>query len=206
MELENKKAEKEDFGADPVTQDKFVSEHEFDGIRELGNDPPFWLSLVFVVTVLFAYAYLANYHIFKSGDLSGDEYENEMAKYNPSEEEADVLTVAPVAEVAITPLIDPASIASGKVIFTQNCTVCHLSKGEGLVGPNLTDEYWINGGGFKDIVNTISNGVPEKGMISWKLQISKAQILQVASYIKTLQGTNPPNQKAPQGEKYVAEK
>jgi cytochrome c oxidase cbb3-type subunit 3 len=81
-----------------------------------------------------------------------------------------------------------------------NCAACHGQKGEGVVGPNLTDAYWIHGGGIKNVFKTIKYGVPAKGMIAWETQLSPSQIQKVASYVLTLQGTNPPNGKAPEGE------
>ena len=190
---------------DPVTNDKFVENHNFDGIRELANRPPYWLSFIFIISVIFAFIYLARYHIFKTGDLQEAEYLKEMAKYAPAQEEASDLEALRPGEAA-APLVaftDNESLEAGKQIFTTNCVVCHLAEGQGLVGPNLTDQYWIHGGSYSDIVNTITEGVPVKGMISWKTQISKQQILEVASYILTLQGTNPPNPKAPEGELYT---
>lgn len=191
---------------DPVTKDKYVEDHEYDGIRELANEPPYWLSFIFIISVIFAYAYLARYHIFKSGDLQIDEYHKEMAKYAPEEEEADLMALRPKEEEeSLVAFTDMENLSAGKEVFKTNCVVCHLQQGQGLVGPNLTDEYWIHGGSFKDIVTLIRNGVPAKGMISWKTQISNQQILEVASYVMTLQGTNPPNPKAPEGEKYIPE-
>ena len=188
---------------DPATQDEFVSGHEFDGIRELDNDPPFWLSFIFLITVLFAYTYFAKYHIFHSGDLSADEYKKEMAPYVKEEEAPVIAKKEP--EKALVPFTDASNIAAGSKVFSTNCVVCHAPGGAGLVGPNLTDEYWLHGGSFKDIVHTITVGVPEKGMISWKGTISQEQILQVASFVMSLRGTHPANPKAPQGEKYVPE-
>lgn len=201
---EKKKTGKEEF--DPVTKDKFVEHHEFDGIRELDNQPPYWLSLIFIISVLFAYIYIAKYHIFKSGDLQEEEYRKEMALYAPEAEEDNLAVARPVKEeIALVVLSDKESLKAGKAIYATNCAVCHLSKGEGLVGPNFTDEYWIHGGSIKDIVGIINEGVPVKGMISWKTQISQQDILKVASYIQTFQGSNPPNQKDQQGEKYIPE-
>ena len=76
---------------------------------------------------------------------------------------------------------------------------CHGQKGEGLVGPNFADEYWIHGGGIKNVFKVIKYGVPDKGMIAWQAQLKPADMQKVGSYILTLQGTNPPNPKAPQG-------
>ncbi|HNI11432.1 MAG TPA: cbb3-type cytochrome c oxidase N-terminal domain-containing protein, partial [bacterium] len=96
-------------------------------------------------------------------------------------------------------LTDAVSLGKGKEIFTVNCVPCHGKLGEGGIGPNLTDDYWIHGAGINNVVRTAWKGVPEKGMISWK-QLGEKNVLLVASYILTLRGTNPPNAKAPQGD------
>jgi cytochrome c oxidase cbb3-type subunit 3 len=98
---------------------------------------------------------------------------------------------------------DVAGVAIGKELFTKSCVACHGTLGEGGVGPNLTDEYWLHGGGMNDIFKTLKYGYPEKGMQSWQQQFSPKQMAQIASFIKTLKGTNPPNGKAPQGEIYI---
>lgn len=184
---------------DPFTNDKFVKDHEFDGIRELDNNPPSWLNILFVLTLLFAYAYLVNYHWFKAGDLQEEEYEKQIAKYSAVEEVVDDTSLA-IAVTVVYPLTDADRLADGAKIFANNCAVCHLAQGQGLVGPNLTDDYWIHGGTYDEVKNIINNGVIAKGMIAWKTQLSKKQIDNVTSYIFTLRGTNPPNPKAPEGQ------
>jgi cytochrome c oxidase cbb3-type subunit III len=96
---------------------------------------------------------------------------------------------------------DAKVLAEGKEIFTGKCVACHGALGEGGVGPNLTDEYWLHGGTINDIFKTIKNGVPEKGMISWKATLKPNEIQSVSNYIASLAGTTPPNGKAPQGDK-----
>jgi len=173
-------------------------DHEYDGIRELDNDLPGWWKWLFYLCILFSVIYILRYHVFNTGDLQEAEYTKEIAEAEANKPpEVDVST--------LVRLEDEASLAGGKVVFDKHCVVCHLSKGEGLVGPNLTDEYWINGGSFKDIFQTIKVGVPAKGMISWKDQLNTTEMQQVASFIMALQGTNPPNPKDPQGEKYIPE-
>ena len=110
------------------------------------------------------------------------------------------------SEATITaPLKDAPNLASGKQIFETQCFTCHGRFGEGLIGPNLCDDYWIHGGTLPDVIHTIRKGVPEKGMITWERTLTPDQINQVASYIMLkLQGTTPPNPKAPQGDKAVA--
>jgi cytochrome c oxidase cbb3-type subunit III len=106
-----------------------------------------------------------------------------------------------VNENTVAALTDQQNLGVGKVIFLEKCAVCHGQKGEGGVGPNMTDDYWLHGGAIKNIFTTIKYGVPDKGMISWKEQLRPSEIQAVASYLLTLKGTNPPNPKAPQGVK-----
>ena len=105
------------------------------------------------------------------------------------------------AEPKIEALTDAASLGEGKAIYTKNCASCHGNEGQGGIGPNFTDDYWLHGAGMNNVVHTINNGVPAKGMISWKPILKEDEILKVASYILSLHGTNPPNPKKPQGDK-----
>jgi cytochrome c oxidase cbb3-type subunit III len=98
---------------------------------------------------------------------------------------------------------DPARLQNGSTVFATNCIACHGTDGQGGIGPNLTDNYWINGdGSFNKIVNVIQNGVPVKGMISWKPLLKEKDLIDVASHVYNLRGTNPVNAKEPQGTKY----
>ena len=99
-------------------------------------------------------------------------------------------------------LTDAESMHAGKEIYRKNCVACHGANGEGGIGPNVTDDYWIHGGSLADILKIISLGVPAKGMIPWRSTLKTDQIHQVASYMTSLVGTDPPNPKAPQGELY----
>jgi len=97
-------------------------------------------------------------------------------------------------------LTDPADIEQGRMVFTRNCVQCHGHQGEGGIGPNLTDDYWLHGAGMTKVVKSIKYGYPAKGMISWRGFLKDDQILRVATFVLTLRGSNPPNGKAPQGE------
>ena len=114
-------------------------------------------------------------------------------------------TASNVDENSVVILADAGDISKGKSSYITKCAACHGQNGEGGVGPNLTDEFWIHGGGVKNIFKTIKYGVQEKGMIAWQAQMQPTEMQQVASFILTLQGTKPANGKAPQGNLYIEE-
>ena len=177
--------------------------HEYDGITELDNDMPPWFKFLFYTTIAFGVIYILNYHVFKWNPLQEEEYAQEM---QIAEAELSVIRekqAMNLNEDAVTALTDASGISAGKTIYEQNCAVCHGKGGEGLVGPNLTDEFWIHGGGIKNVFKVVKVGVPEKGMIAWQDQLNPLQIQQVSSYILTLAGTNPAGAKPAQGEKWV---
>lgn len=176
--------------------------HDYDGISELDNKLPPWWIAAFTLTILFSVVYLYRYHVSHSAPLQIEELQ--LAMKQAEEEKAAYLakTASNVDENSVT-MLDAAGIASGKALFAANCTPCHGQAGEGnTVGPNLTDNYWIHGGDIKDVFKSIKYGWVEKGMRSWKDDFSPIQIAQLASYVKSLKGTNPPNAKEPQGEFY----
>ncbi|MFA4923127.1 MAG: cbb3-type cytochrome c oxidase N-terminal domain-containing protein [Ignavibacteriaceae bacterium] len=185
--------------AAPVEKEQdILLDHDYDGIRELDNKLPPWWKYLFYVTIVFAVVYMLDYHIIGSGKLQDAEYLEEVKLAEL--EKANISGGKSVDENTAEILKEPADLLSGKTSFTKLCVVCHGTKGEGIVGPNLTDNYWIHGGGIKNVFTTIKNGVPEKGMVSWKSQLSPSQIEEVASYVLSLQGTNPANAKPPQGD------
>ncbi len=173
--------------------------HDYDGIRELDNRLPPWWLYGFYLCIIFAVVYLYRFHVAHSAPLSKEEYTISMNEAAAAKEEYLKKAANKVDETNVTYLTDAASLDAGKKIFTTICMACHLADGGGSVGPNLTDQYWIHGGGIKDIFKTIKYGWPEKGMKSWKDDYSPVQIAQLASFVKSLQGTKPAKAKEPQG-------
>lgn len=187
-------------GAVEIEKEKDIMiEHPHDGIYELDNRlPPWWVSM-FYATIIFGVAYFAYYHMFTTGKDQISQYKEEMRKGDIVKAQEAERQANLVNENSVTAVTEPARLDVGKTIFIEKCAACHGQKGEGGVGPNLTDEYWLHGGSVKKIFTTIKNGVPEKGMIAWKDQVKASDIQNLASFILTLKGTNPPNAKAPQG-------
>jgi cytochrome c oxidase cbb3-type subunit 3 len=190
----------------PIEQEAQIDlGHDYDGIRELDNRLPPWWLYGFYVSIIFAVVYVWRFHVSHTAPSSTEELQIAMVK--AEEQKALYLKKSAnnVDENTVKVSTDAAEIASGEKVFIQNCAACHGKAGEGSVGPNLTDDYWLHGGGVKDVFKSIKYGWPEKGMRSWKDDLSPMQIAQVSSYIKSIHGTNPPNAKAQQGELYKEE-
>lgn len=180
------------------TENELLLNHEYDGIRELDSKVPPWFLWLFYLTITFAVFYMLDYHVFNSSPLQDEEYQIQV-KQAEVERTALVNSGAFLNEESVTLLKDAAALDAGKQIFTTNCVACHAADGGGLVGPNLTDDYWIHGGGIKNVFKTIKYGVTAKGMISWQSQLNPTQIQDVASFVISLHNTKPANPKEPQG-------
>lgn len=189
----------------PIEQEKdIVIDHEYDGIRELDNPIPTWFNALFYSTVAFGLVYLLVYHVFSWGLNQDQEYVREMAIAEREKEEYLSKAANLIDEASIT-VDETGSLAiAGKSIFAANCVACHGALGEGGIGPNLTDEFWLHGGDIKDIFKVVKYGVPDKGMVPWEQTLTPSQIAEVSNYIVTLKGTNPLNGKEAQGEKYIS--
>jgi cytochrome c oxidase cbb3-type subunit 3 len=183
---------------------EIMLDHNYDGIRELDNDLPPWWKYGFYVTIFVAVLYLIHYHVIHTGDLQITEYNKEVEKGKQDVVEYMKNAASNVDETTVK-MLGGADLESGKTLFISTCAACHGKLGEGGVGPNLTDEYWVHGGGIVDIFKTVKYGWADKGMKSWKEDLSPMQIAQVASFVRTLKGTNPANPKAPQGDLYKDE-
>lgn len=180
-------------------EEEVMTDHVYDGIRELDNKLPPWWLYMFYVSIIFAPIYIVYYH-FGPGELQEEEYQAELVAAEIHKKSFLKEKGSEVDENTVTLLEDDNSIDIGKSIYTANCAACHGQLGEGGVGPNLTDPYWLHGGSVNDVFKTIKYGVPAKGMIPWESTLNPGQIQKVTSYILKMQGSNPPNAKEPQGE------
>ena len=184
-------------------EDQLLLPHDYDGIKELDNTLPPWWVYLFYGCIVFALVYLVRFEIM-GGDNQETELKNEMAQAKI--EVAQYMKTAPdlMDEKTVTLLTDPADLAAGKTIFTTNCVACHRPDAGGQIGPNLTDDNWILGGGIKNVFHTLVNGGRDgKGMISWKATLKPKEMQKVASYVLSLRGSNPKDPKAPDGEVWV---
>jgi cytochrome c oxidase cbb3-type subunit 3 len=188
----------------PVEQEADIDlGHNYDGIRELDNRLPPWWLYGFYLTIIFAVIYLWRFHVSHTGPSSIQEYERSVAKAELKIKDYLKEKGEAVDENNVTLLTSSEDIATGKAIYIKSCASCHTEKGGGLVGPNLTDDYWLHGGDVKSIFKIVRYGF--NAMPQWQNQYSNKEIAQVTSYIKSLKGTNPPNPKAPEGTLYKEE-
>ena len=184
---------------------QFLLQHDYDGIKELDNVLPPWWVYLFYGTIVFAVIYLVRFEIMGAPNQEM-ELQNEMTQAKI--EVAEYMKTAPdmMDEKSVTLLTDKEALAEGKGIFTTNCVVCHRADAGGQIGPNLTDDKWILGGGIKNVFHTLVNGGRDgKGMISWKGTLKPKEMQKVASYVLSLQGSNPKDPKVAEGEIWVDE-
>ena len=175
-----------------------IRPYEADGIQEFDNPMPGWWVLTLWLTIIFSVIYMIYYHVLDKGSLL-----EELAEGRKQQQELQVKAGAAAAVVPLTErLQDQANIAAGKPIYATNCAACHGPEGQGTVGPNLTDAYWLNGGSPEAVWKSVSVGIPAKGMMAWKPVLGDQKVTEVTAYILSLRGTSPPNPKAAQGEMY----
>lgn len=189
----------------PVAREKEIDMgHSYDGIRELDNKLPPWWLYGFYFSIVISVFYLYYYHV--ANDWSSEqEYQAEMAEGEKIREAYLAKVANLVNEESVTPLSEANDLKAGQNIYSKNCVACHGNFGEGGIGPNLTDRYWLHGGGIKNIFKTVKYGVVERGMTPWKDVLKPQEIQQVSSFIISLEGSNPQNAKEPQGNPWSPE-
>jgi cytochrome c oxidase cbb3-type subunit 3 len=181
-------------------EEDIMLDHDYDGIKELDNVLPPWWVYLFYGTIVFALVYMIRFHVMNEYDQE-QEFKNEVELAELEKSKLPKSAADEISYETVVAVTDATSLAKGKEIFNNACAACHKADGGGLVGPNLTDKHWINGGGIKNIFKLISEGSKNNpSMVAWKANLSAADIQSVSSYILTLEGSNPPDAKAAEGE------
>ena len=191
----------------PVEEEESILlDHNYDGIHELDNHLPPWWKWLFYITIAWSVVYLLAYHVFDTFPLMEEEYTIAMEDARVAREAMMAVAGNNIDENNVE-FSDAADVlANGKAIYDRECVACHAAEGQGLIGPNFTDNYWIHGGSISDVFRTVKYGVPQKGMISWQSKLTPSDMRDVSCYILTFVGTtpqNPPPPKAPEGEEYI---
>ncbi|AGH95441.1 cbb3-type cytochrome c oxidase N-terminal domain-containing protein [Pseudobdellovibrio exovorus] len=174
--------------------------HVYDGIEEHNNPMPDWWIWLFVGTVIFGVLYWLHYEI-GGGETSKQRYERLLkAHYESSEKNAQSAIASETEESLMEYMQGESVLANGGQIYTEKCAMCHGPLLEGQIGPNLTDSFWLHGQGTRlDLLQVIRKGVPEKGMPPWEGLLKPAEMKDVAAYVYSKIGSNPPNPKVPEG-------
>jgi cytochrome c oxidase cbb3-type subunit 3 len=188
-------------GQKPIQEEhEIILDHNYDGIKELDNNLPPWWIYGFYASIVFAAVYLIKYHVF-NGDNQYTELETEYAEAKIAIENYKKTAKDLVDINTVELLTDASDLKAGQAIFETNCVACHKVDGGGGIGPNLTDKYWMLGGGIKNVFKTVSEGGRDgKGMIAWKQLLKPAEMAQVSSYVLQFQGTTPAEPKAAEGD------
>lgn len=174
---------------DPI-QGKIV--HEYDGILEADNGLPWWLTLLFLGTTAFAVLYWFYYQEFEIGSTP-------LQSYAVAVEQKAAKGGVVTEELLIAMKERPDVVATGRQLYGSNCAPCHGDRGQGTIGPNLTDSSWLHGGGELEIHAVVRDGFAAKGMPAWGPILGPQGVQQVTAFILTLRDTNVPG-KPPQGE------
>ena len=180
-----------------------VLDHNYDGIQEYDNDLPRWWLFLFWGAIIYGIGYFAYFHM-GPGKFTSQRLDSEMASIQKVQKKVAKKVESQLSEESLLVFASAKeNIDSGKAVYESKCTACHLSDGGGSIGPNLADNYWIHGGSLMDIRRVILDGVPEKGMLSWKAIMNEKEVKEVVAYIHSLRETTPATPKASQGEEFI---
>jgi cytochrome c oxidase cbb3-type subunit 3 len=170
--------------------------HEYDGIQEADNRLPLWWLWTLYAAMAFSVVYWFYYEEFEVGPGLQQAYYQQKAR------EAEKAGNDPTDQELLAQLGTPA-LGEGAKVFAANCVACHESKGQGKIGPNLTDNSWLHGGDPSQIWKTIKDGIPAKGMPPWGPALGRLGVTQAALFVLSIRNTNVSG-KAPEGQPYGA--
>ncbi|MFW5973594.1 MAG: cbb3-type cytochrome c oxidase N-terminal domain-containing protein [Bacteroidota bacterium] len=184
------------------TDDRLISGHSYDGIKEYDNPMPGWWVWTFIATIVFSVFYFVGIEFFGWINTYEDDLEESLAELEIIREAyaAENPSITIDESTLATFVEDETTLASGAAHFAAYCAACHGRAGEGTIGPNLTDDYWIHGGSLTEIFNVITTGVAAKGMPGWDGTLTLQQRAEVTAFTRSLLGSEPANAKAPEGE------
>jgi len=184
----------------PIEEEaSILLDHDYDGIKELDNQLPPWWKYGFYITIVWAFVYFFYYQVLEIGPLQQAEYELEMEEGERQMAEYKSLHPEMITAETAELLTDAATLSAGREVFETYCISCHMEKGMGGVGPNLTDPFWMYGSDITSVFTTISEGKPQNGMAAWKNLLAADKIQAVSSYVLQLDYIAPPIGKEPQG-------
>ncbi len=183
-------------------EEKLLLDHDYDGIKELDHVLPRWWLGIFWATIIFS-AWYVGYYMSGYGPTPKQELEIALAQIEVNKTKAASSSQGGNEEaVLLAAFKNPEKLKHGNEVYAGKCLACHGDKGQGVVGPNLTDDFWIHGKGtLKDVAKVVADGIPDKGMPPWAQLLTPDELIDVVAFVHSLHGTNPPGAKSAQGEK-----
>jgi cytochrome c oxidase cbb3-type subunit III len=170
--------------------DAQLTGHEYDGIVEYDNPMPGWWTRTFWATFVFSLGYFVHYQLTGNGATVADTYAKDMREYREAQlaqSLGEVMTEAGLSQL----MSDPALMKDARTVFVARCIQCHADRGQGNIGPNLTDDHWLYGAGsLMELHEIVTNGRPQKGMPAWARLLRPLELAQVVAYVGTLRNTN----------------
>lgn len=186
-----------------MSDDNNLTGYEYDGIQEYDNPLPNWWLATFIGTVIFGFLYWTHYQL-GGGATQDAELAEDMKKIAVTDIHQHRHTNAIGEEELLKLMGSKNALVSGVAVYQSKCASCHGDQLQGLIGPNLVDDYWLHGqGSLAEIRAVVAEGVPEKGMPNWDSMLKADEISAVTIFIGSNRGTQPPSPKPPQGEKVV---
>ncbi len=182
----------------PIDEDVLTT-HEYDGIREFDNPMPGWWTWIFVATVVWSGVYVVGLQLAFIPDVE-DDLRAEVAVQQKLAAAVQAAAPPVTPEMLAGVVTDGSNIKKGESVFKMQCAACHGDKGQGLIGPNLTDRVWIHGYEPTDVYRVVDEGVPANGMPAWGSILPRSEVLAVVAFVESLRGTNVAGGKEPQGE------
>ena len=181
--------------------DRIIEGHEADGIQEYDNPMPRWWLTSFYVTIVFSAFYFVYMQMGGGGVSITDEFAAEQA-HEQAMKPVVVEKMEATEEELLATYRTPAQLEAGKAVYkAMQCASCHGPEGQGLVGPNLTDDHWLltdaTLAGLFAVVR--DGGRSGKGMIAWSTRLTREEIMSVVAYVASLHGSRPAHPKAPEG-------
>jgi len=181
--------------------------HEVDGIKEYDNPMPGWLMAIWWGSLIFSAGYLMFFALnFGEGTMDAEYRQQTQDAVTSVQAYFDANPLVPPKPAdLLAGAVNEAVLDAGASRFARSCAACHGDQAQGLIGPNLTDDRWIHGGSVEQIFQTVAKGWPAKGMPPWGRALTPDELAAVVSYVRSLQGSNPPGPRAPEGDVFAAE-
>lgn len=174
-------------------------EHNYDGIQEYDNPTPGWWHLIFWGTIIWSVIYVVIMHLTP---IIPDRYTRLETTRDAAIQKqfAQIMTISDPVEKVRTVMGDENWLAQGESVFQGTCTLCHNQNGEGLIGPNLTDNYYKNLTDLDGLLNVVTNGAANGAMPANKNLLTDNEIALVAGYVASLRGKNLSGPREAEGE------